>query len=755
MNVLTFTHADGNVSINIATRSIEHSLRRLKNRVGEQEAMHYCDYRTSAMGTLCLTGVSSLAEGCEWKQLPPVLFETCEYNVTIHFQHTEGQPHIIHANRDLAESFLWYPADGGGYLMASLNFLNEPGIFRLQYAYRQEGQAEQTGWIEFRVVSPKLDTKRDLMHMMRMINAEYENLVFKYLTKTFQTFRLSDSKSNNLIWLSIFKGIVGEYLTAIEYITNKPNMRGERQTYYDKIDHIKRWTPQMCNRMVEEQAKGTLDHYTFRHEETHKTIDTKENRFVKYTVMQTGIKLQAVISQLRTNYQSQLLGDELQWLDDKTAQLDKILHNRIWRQIGEFKGFRQESSVLQKRTGYAQVYRLWYILQSGLGFFEGSNEIGVRPIWELYELWCFLKMKQLIQECLDIHVEYPTHQSLIAEDTQTMLTPFSDSKVEHKVRYTNRFNGDEVELCYQHTYNRRSGEIHTATTEQRPDIVLNIRKADGFMLTYLYDAKYRVLDDKNKDIVNLETDYDIADYPPPDAINQMHRYRDAIYYGNKEQYDHAAKEIIGGYILFPGRYRKEHGGATPYYIMAAKEVNIGAFPLLPDADHPEEEGAWLREHLQNILRKQTKYEQIQDSIPQRGLYYTKKVMTEKNVYVGYVKADNPQIGLFRENKATLYYTGHLDFNELDIQSLEYLLPVVVGKVQGVYEIESVGFKKLSKIRTLRAGEKDEKKNELRVVFTLGEFVPFLDEAVESQKRFHNHDVLSMEAAKEAMRHTFR
>ena len=43
-----------------------------------------------------------------------------------------------------------------------------------------------------------------------------------------------------------------------------------------------------------------------------------------------------------------------------------------------------------------------------------------------------------------------------------------------------------------------------------------------------------------------------GDYPPTDAINQMHRYRDAIYY-SKEHEPYRSKEVIGGYILFPGR----------------------------------------------------------------------------------------------------------------------------------------------------------------------------------------------------------
>lgn len=163
--------------------------------------------------------------------------------------------------------------------------------------------------------------------------------------------------------------------------------------------------------------------------------------------------------------------------------------------------------------------------------------------------------------------------------------------------------------------------IHTATTEQRPDIVLNIRKETGeVVLTYLYDAKYRVINDKK-----LDRDFeaqDIAemgvlpggDYPPTDAINQMHRYRDAIYY-SKEHEPYRAKEIIGGYILFPGRGSDEYIRQR-YYSASVESVNIGAFPLLPHSD------SLLRDHLADILMRFTAADaHVAKAKPQRTLAY--------------------------------------------------------------------------------------------------------------------------------------
>lgn len=196
---------------------------------------------------------------------------------------------------------------------------------------------------------------------------------------------------------------------------------------------------------------------------------------------------------------------------------------------------------------------------------------------------------------------------------------------------------------------------------------MNIKKEDGseILLTYLYDAKYRVVSDKrlDKDIEkdDLEEMQELhgGDYPPSDAINQMHRYRDAIYYGTDKK-EHSNKEVIGGYILFPGRGDNETI-AKRYYSNSVESVNIGAFPLLPKSKsrkdhfgHEDEDSPQLYEHLKNILLEKTlSAEYVEKAIPQRGLVY-KLPLEGKNamVLVGYCKPEQWDMVL----KNRLYYT---------------------------------------------------------------------------------------------------
>lgn len=639
MDVLCYISEDGLVEIKIAANSVFGAWRRFKSRIGE-EATRYSDYSSTHPGSLFLidlpnqsTQLVQIGEGSQtlWPSEWPVMFETCVYTFSLRFQGIEGEPQIVHSSKEVVERFSCFSGGNGvAFLSGSVDFLNEPGKFSLRYRYKPVGEPERTGCLDFQVVSPKLDTKRDYLHILNKVNEEYENLVFKFLTKTYQGLQRG-GKSNDLIWLSIFKSIVADYILAITYIVNKPHFRVERRVYQHRADAIKHWSPLMAERLNEAAYDDRLESMRFRNEVKESTIDTRENRFVKFTLQSISGRINKVLGELCKAYEDQLSAAEKAELTGYSESLKRLARNSLFRRVGRFEGFRQESNVLQKRTGYAQVYRAWHILNSGLSLYSGATDIGVRPIWELYELWCFIKMKRMIAEILGLEFD----DEHITQERPDGFDPFRDNQMEHIVTYYPE-SGDRVELRYQHTYNRFTGEVHTATTEQRPDIVLNIIKPDGFTLTYLYDAKYRVLDDRNAgDMDNPDADY--ADYPPSDAINQMHRYRDAIYYGSGRE-DYAAKEIIGGFILFPGR-ATDAKIKERYFYKSIESVNIGAFPLLPDVDHPEKEGWLLREHLTSVLIDRSRSQQIEDSIPQRGLSYipVEAAKREDLVLVGYIK----------------------------------------------------------------------------------------------------------------------
>lgn len=655
--VLRFIHPDYEVIVR--TQDIGYSWERFKGRINytrrdtpEIDAPEkYCRYISKDECLLRLYSPINgerpdFGSGTKWEHLWPVIYETCKYQVRLLFHGVDKDsvPEIQHTRKDVEDSFFFDDETSGRdekSLTGELDFLNEPGVFRLDFSYRKNG-IRKNSFVSFDVVSPKLDTKNDYKSLLREVNEEYENVIYRYLSITVQQF--SRGRLNtDATWMAAFQSVVDDYVKNINRIIQNPHSQIVNSRTSGKAEQIKFWTPAMEERYGEIELEGKLEEYHFGYDEVHSTHDTMENRFVKHTMQSIGRRLSVIITTVLSSTQEELSERHRQIWTDYQASLRKLSKHPFFKTVGKFDGIRQESLVLQSRTGYQQIYKDWLKLKRGIDLYNGAVNIGTLQIWEIYELWCFIKMKKLVAEVLGIDKDKPSHEQLVSEPKGTLLNPFTDSSLEHVVEYRYpsaeetdsderktqlaAHKGDVVTLHYQHTFNRKGRKdgygmsINTATTEQRPDIVLNIRKSSGeVVLTYLYDAKYRVINDRrlDKDFEEQDIAENISmpggDYPPTDAINQMHRYRDAIYY-SKEHDRYHSKEIIGGYILFPGRGNDEFIRSR-YYSSSIESVNIGAFPLLPDSC------TLLRSHLNDILmRYGTSEIHVAKAKPQRTLAY--------------------------------------------------------------------------------------------------------------------------------------
>ena len=694
MDVLKFECSD--YQITVSTASVNYAWDRFVRRV-KNAAATYCAYSSSHNGTLLLSELATENKNLvaqndeivpcdEWPQLWPVLFETCKYQFAVEFKQgldisvEKHYPHVRHQLKCIGENFKFYPSStNSGILVGDIDFLNSPGMFSFAFDYwDSEGFLHHEN-LKMYVASPKLDTKNDLKQIMALINQEYENYVYDYLTLTFNSFALQRTvKNNHIIWLSIFKSVVDDYFRNVRFIMSRPNNRPVRKTYYARPDRIRRWSQREEER-YKNMGQDAEMHY-FRYEQIENTVNTRENRFVKYTLHVLGKKFREIFGEL-SNLPTVMDAEERKMLEGYLITFKRMETSSFFRKVGEFEGFRQESGILQQRTGYAQIYKAWLMLKNSLDLVEGQTDIGTKQIWELYEIWCFLVMKRLIAKVLDLDWNKSEH---VREDKSKMLNTIVKSEMTHVIEFDNVKNGDLVRLEYQHTYNRRTKEFTTSTTEQRPDIVVTIKKKDGFVLTYLYDAKYRVQDDAKDGELDEGVTVDVADYPLPDAINQMHRYRDAIYYSMKTDVRPSAKEIIGGYILFPGRVEGDEI-YNRYFYKSIKNVNIGAFPLLPSTDEKEIiQCDLLEKHLREILLEDSIYEHVKDSIPQKGLKYE----PEKSGNVFVVIVDRELYNDEHHSKMSVEIPLDINNGIFKLDSIDYFMYVVENASEGYYSVKS-------------------------------------------------------------------
>lgn len=692
MDVLKFECPD--YLITVSTASVNYAWDRFVRRV-RSAAQTYCAYSSSRKGTLKLRDLPAgknelvaqndeIVPCAEWPQLWPVLFETCKYQFAVEFKQgldisiEKQYPHVRHQLKSIGENFKFYSSSSdSGILVGDIDFLNSPGKFSFAFDYWDADGHLHHEKMELYVASPKLDTKNDLQQIMALINQEYENYIYDYLTLTFSSFALQRSvKNNHIIWLSIFRSVVDEYFRNVRFVMSRPNNKPVRKTYHARPEKIRRWSQREEER-YRNMGQDAEMHY-FRYEQTENTINTRENRFVKYTLHVLGKKFREVFSELGA-LPNVMDAEERQLLEDYQRQFKRLETSPFFQKVGEFEGFRQESAILQQRMGYSKIYKAWLMLKNSLELIDGKTDIGMKQIWELYEIWCFLVMKRLIAKVLGLDLQNPNNH--VREDKSKMLNTIVKSEMTHVIEFDNVKNGDKVCLEYQHTYNRRTREFSTTTTEQRPDIVVTIKKKDGFVLTYLYDAKYRVQDDARDGELDEGVSIDVADYPLPDAINQMHRYRDAIYYSMKTEVRPSAKEIIGGYILFPGRVVGDEIYGR-YFYQSIRKVNIGAFPLLPATKENKDDIIQcdlLEKHLREILLEDSVYEHVKDSIPQKGLVYG-----TENVFV--LAVDRDAYDDYEHNRFSIEISLDINKGMFKIDSIDYFMFIVENASEGYYRV---------------------------------------------------------------------
>ncbi|MBW4715061.1 DUF2357 domain-containing protein [Prevotella denticola] len=624
---------------------------------------------------------------------PATFFDNMDYPIWIEFKDyvNDAQFGSILQNDNDRFSFRRH------ILAGVVNYKNEIGRSEIQIIYKV-GKETRTFRFGFEVLSTKLDYHEHWRVIVEDIEREYRMLSLDYMRRTFHGFSPDQNGEHpDIVWWSVFEGEQQKFIKACKSIIDRPRHRLHGEEVYLRADKLKQTPHNIENRLAEHRREPA---YLYRVEQQIQSNDTQENRFLKFALHQISKryeKLRQRIEAVRT------ASDTMKAAMLATSEtLKRLQHHPFFRTIGRFKGMSQESMVLQKATGYSLVYRTWNLLRRAYSLNDGLYRLQTKDIATLYEIWCFIEVSHIVKEQLHLEDEDVEHRNRMEMNG---IFSWELGKGEHSRIL---FRKDGIELA-ELVYNPKNADkendnvgmknLVVPTVPQKPDIVLQLTKNDlqqGMKMTYLFDAKYRI-DGRDNGV----------DTPPEDAINQMHRYRDAIYY---KDYDANAlkKEVIGGYILFPGDGDPD-GVAVSKFYKTIKEVNIGAFPLRPK----DVENRKLLENFIEELIQAKSYETIAHVIPQKGTY----VEVGNRVLIGLVKEDNIQYRAFADGTATLYYTGKQFPTTIALQDLHFFMPYIKGQgVRDVYEITKV--RTITSKEAKQTDEDDADSKALRLAFEL-------------------------------------
>lgn len=667
MELLTIQHQDFEMIVECT--KFDDIWHKAKNNVGE-EGLHSTYSWSEGVSSVILNNCDGEGIAIEnGQQAPAIFFDNADYPIWIEFKDYVKKAQFGSILQNENEKFTFRRQILAGFL----NYGNEVGRSEIQLIY-QVGTETRNFVFSFEVLSTKLNYHEHWRTIIEDIEQEYRMLSLDYMRRTFHGFSPDTSGDTpEIIWWSVFANEQKKFIKACKNIIDRPRHRSHGKETYKRADRLTFIPSCIENELAEHRNDNS---HLYRVEERVWTNDTLENRFLKFALGQITGKYGVLKKRIEAvKNASDMMKDDMQ---TTLTTLKHLQRNPFFRTVGNYKGMNQESLILQKATGYSQVYRTWSLLHRSYSLNDGIYRLQTKDIATLYEIWCFIEVSHIVKEKLHLSDEDVDHRNRMEMNG---LFTWDLGKGEHS-RILFRKDGVELaELIYNPKSSERENksvgitDLVVPTVPQKPDIVLQLTKSDlqeGMKMTYLFDAKYRI-DGKDKNGV---------DVPPEDAINQMHRYRDAIYYKDYQS-DTLKKEVIGGYILFPGDGEPTDVAVSKFYKTIDK-VNIGAFPLRPKDIHNRQ---LLEQFIEELIQNKS-YETISKVIPQKGAL----LKVPNRLLVGLV-GNSSRPGYtqsFLDGNATLYYTGPKFPTTISLHDLHYFIPYIKGEgVRDIYEIVRV------------------------------------------------------------------
>lgn len=233
------------------------------------------------------------------------------------------------------------------------------------------------------------------------------------------------------------------------------------------------------------------------------------------------------------------------------------------------------SLALLQMPGYREAVKSILAMTQGLSLDLGSIDVSVKDLEVLYEMWCFLRVASAL--CA-ISGGEPDFSSLFEGGQRGLRTRLKHgAKLEITVA-----DRDTYRLIYNKSYAGYTGT-------QRPDLVLVVERSGWPDMHLILDAKYRLEAGK----AHIKS-YQIPG-PPQDALNALHRYRDAIVlnYASADR----KRPVVCGAALFPLDVATSADWSASPLGLSLETNGIGALPFLPSNEDFVNE--WLLAKLSN------------------------------------------------------------------------------------------------------------------------------------------------------------
>jgi uncharacterized protein len=494
-----------------------------------------------------------------------------------------GHVHIAHADPIIVKDL--DRLEGGSILHGKLNFRSQIGLSRFEVLV--DGEPEFS--FEVEVFPTKLDYRQDYDDILSAVQGILTALALSYLRSTFQLGRRVDAVDpTDLEWIVLLRCVVGDLERALHHVAQHPVRQIAREAAHTRAPKVQRVDATLRAAIRRGKGRGPFEISSKGHrvraslpeQRPTPTLDTPEHRWLAAQIDEIRRRL----GHLRTfgvggdgPRREKTLRD-IDEMEERLAALSQL------EPIAAAEGDPPRSFAslqLLRAPGYKEAYCACLTLKQGLSVQMGPLELSVREIHVLYEYWCYLETVRVVQKLTGQPLDLRGLFRIRRHGLEVTLEKGRASAVRVAapggrriaIEYNPRFKHDHIVIA------------------QKPDIVITIADPDWPPLRLVVEAKYR-LDAKAEKRAGDPV-------PPQDAIDVLHRYRDAVL--EKARGSRGPKRaVVQAVTLFPHRDKEKERFSKHRLWLSIQKIGIGAIPLLPrSSDYLEmwlgralKRGAW-------------------------------------------------------------------------------------------------------------------------------------------------------------------
>ncbi len=517
----------------------------------------------------------------------PPLYEQTEYQLYLRGANDGDTVEIRH--RDPVITRALNSQENGRVVHGSVNFRGQIG--RSLFSIYVNGS--RTLDFEVEVFPTKIDYESDYQDIVADVQSILTNLAYEYLRSTHQMGKLSgDRPPSKLEWLVLIEQIIDELDTAMNHIAQRPTrglVRRERTTRLERIRRVDSRVRSQVRRGLGTGSLVRLDGFSVREQITERpaelTLDTMEHRWLRNQL----VDIQRTLGQIASIYDCET---ELSSRRKRTSEGITRLKSRVSRllnlePIKEADGdppMGFASLQLVSAPGYREAYRLLMFLKMGLRLEGDLIQLAVKDLEVLYEYWTYLTVVRIIQ---DEHGPPQNLESLFRVRSSGLSVQLKQGEAQQVAFAAGKHRTIRIK------YNPQFANQDTTLIPQKPDILIRFEEDGWPIIQLVADAKYRI------DATDKYRQQFKSFGPPTDAINVLHRYRDAILEIDQTESDALGlkRSVVQAAALFPMNLSPDADFHDSRLWQSLERLGVGAIPVLPSNT------AFLKEWLLSSVRQ--------------------------------------------------------------------------------------------------------------------------------------------------------